>query len=77
MFEFPRGSAPSILDIAVSLGFTTSKGEAKRLIEQGGLKLNDKAISSITATISASDLGADGTARISAGKKRHAIVKAV
>jgi len=77
VFEFPRGSSPAILDIAVSLGFTASKGEAKRLIEQGGLKLNDKAISSITTTISVADLDACGTARLSAGKKRHAIVKAV
>lgn len=75
VYEFASASAPAIVDVLVSLGFSSSKGEAKRLIEQGGVKLNDNAITSITATISANDLGTDGTARLSAGKKRHAVVK--
>jgi tyrosyl-tRNA synthetase len=77
VFSFTKGTAPAYIDIAVSLGFVASKGEAKRLIEQGGLRLNDKAIASITATVDQADLAADGTARFSAGKKKHAILKAV
>jgi len=76
-FEFPRSSAPAIIDVIMSLSFAASRGEAKRLIEQGGLKLNDRPVTSLTATITAKDLDKDGTARLSAGKKRHAVVKGV
>jgi len=75
VYDLPKGSAPTIVEVVVSLGFAGSKGEAKRLIEQGGVKLNDTAITDIAATISAGDLGTDNTARLSAGKKRHAVVK--
>lgn len=77
VFEFPRNSSPAIIDIIVNLGFAASRGEAKRLIEQGGVRVNDRPVSSLTATISASELDAEGMARLSAGKKRHAIAKAV
>ncbi len=75
VYAIPKGGAPSVVDVIVALGFATSKGEAKRLIEGGGLKLNDKTVSDITATVSSDDLGSDGSARLSAGKKRHAILK--
>ncbi|MDD3288813.1 MAG: tyrosine--tRNA ligase [Alphaproteobacteria bacterium] len=77
VYEFAKSSSPAMVDVLVSLGFSSSKGEAKRLIEQGGLRLNDKPVTSITATVSANDLDGDGTARLSAGKKRHAVVKCV
>jgi len=77
VFEFPRNATPSIIDIAVQLGFTESKGEAKRMIEQGGVRLNDTPVKEITATITASDMDTEGYARLSFGKKRHALAKAV
>ena len=77
VFEFPRNASPSILDVAVQLGFTASKGEAKRMIEQGGVRLNDVAVTEVTATVSAKDMDAEGCARLSFGKKRHALVKAI
>jgi tyrosyl-tRNA synthetase len=77
VYAFPRGAAPALVDIAVALGFAASKGEAKRLIEQGGLRLNDQPVAAITATVAETDLDADGTARISAGKKRHAVLQRV
>ena len=75
--EFPRGTTPAVIDVVVALGLAASRGEAKRLIEQGGIKLNDAPVTVLTATIAVADLDASGTARISAGKKRHALVKAV
>lgn len=76
-FEFPKGQSPTLIDIALALGFVTSKGEARRLIEQGGLKLNDEPVTSLQATLTPQDLDNDGIARLSAGKKRHALAKAV
>ena len=76
-YEFPRTETPLIIDIIVKLGLAASKGEAKRLIEQGGIRLNDAPVTSLTATISAKDLDAIGAARLSVGKKKHALIKAV
>jgi len=72
---FPAGSPALIVDALISLGFAASKGEAKRLIEQGGVRLNDNVVSDISAAIAPSDLDAEGSARLTSGKKRHAVVK--
>ncbi|MEO0817724.1 MAG: tyrosine--tRNA ligase [Pseudomonadota bacterium] len=58
-------------------GLTKTNGEARRLIKQGAAKVNDKPISDQNAALSSGDLGADQTAKLSAGKKRHALIKAV
>lgn len=76
VFVLAPDTAPALINIIVQLGFAASKGEAKRLIEQGGLRLNDKPVTAITATLTAADLASDGTARLSVGKKRHAVIKA-
>ncbi len=75
VFEAPKGSEISVIDALVGLKFAASKGEAKRLVEGGGIKLNDAPVTSLTATISAADLDSDNTARLSAGKKRHGLVR--
>ena len=53
----------------------SSGGEAKRLIKGGGAKLNDVPIKSETQEITLQDLNPDGVIKLSAGKKRHAIIK--
>jgi len=58
-------------------GLASSNGEARRLIKGGGGKLNDVQINDEMQTINTNDLGADGTLKLSAGKKRHLIVHAV
>lgn len=74
-FSFVHGETPLIIDIAVALGFVASKGEAKRMVEQGGVRLNDQPVTAITATLSAQDLDNEGVARLSFGKKRHGLAK--
>ena len=64
-----------IIDIAVALGMAGSKGEARRLIEQGGVRLNDQPIRTITASVTHADLDANGTARLTVGKKRHGLIR--
>ena len=58
-------------------GLAASKGEARRTIKGGGCYLNDKPISSEVHNVSAADLNADVLLKLSAGKKRHALVRAV
>ena len=56
-------------------GLASSNGEARRLIKGGGGRLNDAAIADETQPITSEDLNADGVIKLSAGKKRHALVK--
>ena len=58
-------------------GLAASNGEARRLIRQGGGRINDRAISDETRTVTPDDLNPDGAIKLSAGKKRHALVRAV
>jgi tyrosyl-tRNA synthetase len=69
------GAQMSVLDAVVALGMTASKGEARRLIDQGGVKLNDQPVKSATTTISSADLDEGGMARVTVGKKRHGLIK--
>jgi tyrosyl-tRNA synthetase len=67
----------AVVDLLVSAGLAASKGEARRLIKGNGVKLNDVAVSDEAAKASAADLNADNAVKLSAGKKRHALVKPV
>ena len=75
--ELPSITAPkdgiNVLDAFVSLGFVASKGEARRLIKQSGLKLNDKVISNENYIITQQDIEND-TIKLSQGKKKHGLV---
>src|SRR5271157_3918709 len=50
------GARIPVLDVVVALGMAASKSEGRRLIEQGGVRLNDKPVQSVTATVSGADL---------------------
>lgn len=65
----------SVLDLFVETGLAASKGEAKRLIAGGGAKLNDHKIESESASASDADLTGEGYIKLSAGKKKHALVR--
>jgi len=56
-------------------GLAKSGGEARRLIKGGGARVNDVVITDELHSIGLDDLGPDGTIKLSAGKKRHALVK--
>ena len=58
-------------------GLSSSNGEARRLIRGGGAKVNDQAVSDEKATISSAQINDDGVIKLSAGKKRHALIKPV
>jgi tyrosyl-tRNA synthetase len=64
-----------LIDLMVEAGLAASRGEVRRLIRGGGAKVNDVAVTDEAATISAADLTERGDIKLSAGKKRHALVK--
>ena len=63
-----------VLDAFLQLGFVESKGEARRLMKQNGLKINDKVINDENYRFSAADL-VDGQIKLSQGKKKHGLIK--
>lgn len=69
------GQGIAVLDLFVETGLAASKGEAKRLIKGGGARINDNKIDDQDLSASDSDLTADGHIKLSAGKKKHALVK--
>ena len=62
-----------IVGALTAVGFAKSNGEARRLIKGGGARLNDVAIQDQDHKLTADDF-IDGKAKISAGKKRHALL---
>lgn len=63
-----------VLDLFVETGMADSKGEVRRLIKQGGVKINDKGVPNDSASVTANDLTADGFIKLSIGKKKHTLV---
>lgn len=63
-----------LTEALVQLKLTASKGEAKRLIAQNGVKINDAAVSGENIVLTAADLK-DGQIKLSVGKKKHGLVK--
>ncbi len=64
-------------ELFTEVGLTPSRKEAKRLIEQGGLYVNEERLDSPERLLTAKDLGPDGGLLLKAGKKRiHRVVAA-
>ncbi|MEI6557384.1 MAG: tyrosine--tRNA ligase [Rhodospirillaceae bacterium] len=63
-----------VVELLVAAGLAASKGEARRLIKGGGARLDDAAITDEAAAVEAA---AGVTLKLSAGKKRHALVRLV
>jgi tyrosyl-tRNA synthetase len=74
-FVFKSGEAVQVIDVAVALGMASSKSEARRLVEQGGIRLNDQPVHAANASVTDADLDGSGTARLSVGKKRHGLIR--
>ncbi|MBK8176874.1 MAG: tyrosine--tRNA ligase [Rhodospirillales bacterium] len=58
-------------------GLAASNGEARRLIKGGGARLNNEPISEETRPVTLDDFDERGLLKLSAGRKRHALVRAL
>ncbi len=63
--------------VATKAGLTASNGEARRLAQGGGLRLNDEAIADGARLIEAADVNANGVFKLAAGKKKIVLVRPV
>ena len=74
-FELESFDGFTAVDAAILCGLASSKGEARRHIKGGALKVNDIKVEDATLALSKSDTNDDGVIKISVGKKRHALIK--
>lgn len=65
----------SAFQLVHDAGLCGSRGEARRLIRGGGVRLNDIVIAAEDSAITLADCSADGVIKLSAGKKRHVLVR--
>jgi tyrosyl-tRNA synthetase len=78
--ELPRdvlANGVPAFDAFARAGLAASNGEARRLIKGGGGRLNDAVLASETQLVSLADVNDDGVIKLSAGRKRHALLKPV
>ena len=64
-----------VLSALTAIGFAKSNGEARRAIEGGAIRLNGTVVSDAQATLSPSDVSAEGIIAFAFGRKRHALIK--
>jgi tyrosyl-tRNA synthetase len=77
--ELPTAEVIGAMIAAVTTraGLTASNGEARRLAQGGGLRLNDEAIADGARLIAVGDVNADGVLKLAAGKKKIVLVRPV
>ena len=63
-----------VLAAFVTAGLVGSTGEARRLVQGGGLRVNDDPVSDPRAVIGSSDLR-DGAIKLSLGRKKHVLLR--
>ncbi|MGH6980413.1 MAG: tyrosine--tRNA ligase [Stellaceae bacterium] len=56
-------------------GLAASLGEARRLVRGNGVRVNDQPVSDEMRKLGSGDLNGDGVIKLSAGRKRHALVR--
>ena len=79
MLDVPRGELEkgvAAFDLLRRAGLAASNGEARRLIRGGGGRINDAVIEAEDRAVTLADLGPEGVIKLSAGRKRHALVRA-
>jgi len=64
-----------VIEAMRKLALIQSNGEGRRLIANGGVRVNDTVIKDHEKQLKVSDIPISGMIKLSAGKKRHALVK--
>jgi tyrosyl-tRNA synthetase len=73
--ELARGIG--VLAAFTRAGLTSSNGDARRQIAGGGLRVNDEAVADEKLQLNERDLTRDGVIKLSLGKKKHVLIRAV
>jgi len=73
-FELKSGESVRLLDVISELKFSQSNGETKRLIQQGGVSIDDEKVEEVGLEFSLSK-GDEKVLKV--GKRKYAILKGV
>jgi tyrosyl-tRNA synthetase len=77
--ELPRsalaGEGLGVLDAFVQAGLASSKGEARRLVKQGGAYINNRRVTDPERRLTEADLEGRSVLVLRSGKKRYALLK--
>ena len=79
-YEIPRAqfdAGVALAAVAAEAGLASSRSEARRLAQGGGLRVNDAAETDGQRLLTTRDLNADGVVKLAAGRKKIVLVKAV
>ena len=66
-----------LLALVVKAGLAASNGEARRHVQGGAVKINDKAMTDDRATIGTAEVSDAGVIKVSLGKKKHILIRPV
>jgi tyrosyl-tRNA synthetase len=66
-----------IMAACCEAGLTASSSEARRLIIQGGIYVNNRQVKTIDERISPKDLNDRGEIHLRKGKKKHAVIRQI
>lgn len=69
------GEGTPLLDVLVDAGLAASKKEARKLLQQGGLYLNNEPVPEEKRTLTRADLASESMLILRAGKKRYCLVR--
>jgi len=78
--EVPRATlevGTPLANLAADAGLAGSRGEARRLAQGGGLRLNDVPVADAGQLVTLSDLDANGVLKLSVGKKKIVLIRPV
>ncbi|WP_375461986.1 tyrosine--tRNA ligase, partial [uncultured Enterovirga sp.] len=78
--DCPRSDIEAGLGIGPAIilaGLAASNGEVRRAIANGAISVNDERVADDKRVVGPGDLSADGVAKLSFGKKRHVLLRAV
>jgi tyrosyl-tRNA synthetase len=68
-------SGVGILSLFVTAGLAASNSEARRHIQGGGVRLNDRPVSDDRQVVTLQDLSPENVIKLSLGKKKHVLVR--
>jgi tyrosyl-tRNA synthetase len=66
-----------VIDYLHRAGFAASLSEARRLVRGGGARVNDAVVTDETRQVTLADLNEHGVVKLSAGRKRHVLLRPI
>jgi tyrosyl-tRNA synthetase len=64
-----------LLSALVSAGLAASNGEARRAVQGGGVRVNDRPVHDERLVLTASDIIGEGAIKLSLGRKKHVLLR--